>query len=126
MPEIKHHIDPFGSADLVITCDERDPAAAGASHKYEVHRGGGKQVHGARVAEINFQHGPRGADGYLSGCNHAAILAILVDRYEALQEGPHACEANARALAHVRDALDIERSRAAERKARGVLGVAKS
>jgi hypothetical protein len=121
MTEIKHHIDPFGSSDLVIACDERDPAAAGASHQYAVFDSEGNEI-----AHVNFQHGPRGPGGKLTGCNHAVLLAILADRYEGLQEGPHACEANARALAHVRDALDIERSRAAERKARGVLGVAKS
>ena len=126
MRTIQHHIDPFGSHELVLTCDERDPDAAGASHEYEVHRCGGKQIGGARIAQISFQHGPRGADGYLSGCNHAVILAVLIDRYEALQAGSFACDSNDRCLAGLRTVLDIERSRAAERKARGVLGVNKA
>jgi hypothetical protein len=111
------HIDPFGAADLVITCDERDPAAGGASHHYEVNVGG------KIVAAVDFQHGPRGPDGKLTGCVDAALAAVLVDRLEAFQAGPFAHESNARALAHIRDALDIIRSRGTERKARGVLGV---
>ena len=111
------HIDPFGAADLAITCDERDPSAAGASHHYEVNVGG------KIVAAVDFQHGPRGPDGKLTGCIDAALAAVLVDRLEAFQAGPFAHESNARALANVRNALDILRSRAAERKARGVLGV---
>jgi len=111
------HIDPFGAADLVITCDERDPSAGGASHHYEVNVGG------KIVAAVDFQHGPRGLDGKLTGCIDAALVAVLVDRLEAFQAGPFAHESNDRALACFRTGLDILRSRAAERKARGVLGV---
>jgi hypothetical protein len=116
MHTINHHIDPFGAADLVITCDQRDPAAGGASHEYRI------TIGTDCVAAVDFQHGPRGPDGRLTGCIDAALLAIEIDRLEAFQAGPFAHESNARALGHVRDALDILRSRAAERKARGVLG----
>ena len=120
MPQINHHSDPFGSADIDITCDGRDSNAAGASHVYIM------QVGADVVGELYFQHGPRGTDGKLTGLNHAAVLAVLIDRYEALQAGPHACESNDRCLAGLRTVLDIERSRPAERKGRGVLGVNKA
>jgi len=123
MPLIHHHIDPFGSADITITCDERDPNAAGASHVY-VMQIGDEVIE--KVGELYFQHGPRGTDGKLTGLNHAAVLAVLIDRYEALQAGPHACESNDRCLAGLRTVLDIERSRTAERKGRGVLGANKA
>lgn len=116
MHEIRHHIDPFGAADIAIVCDERDPDAGGASHHYVARTVGGT------VAEVHFQHGPRGEGGKLTGCTNEVLLAIVIDRLEGLQTGPFACEANDRMLNHVRDALDISRSRAAERKARGVLG----
>jgi hypothetical protein len=118
--EIHQHIDPFGAADLRITCDGTDPNAGGASHNYVV------TIGDAIVADIRFQHGPRGVDGALTGCNDAALAAILIDRMACFQSGPFAHESNDRVLAHLRDALDILRSRTAERKARGVLGINKA
>lgn len=120
MRTITSHIDPFGAADLKITCDDTDASAGGASHDYVI------TIGDAVVAEIQYQHGPRGADGRLTGCIDSAILAIAIDRLECFQEGPFAHESNARALSHLRDAADILRSRAAERKGRGVLGVNKA
>lgn len=120
MRTITSHIDPFGAAILKITCDDCDSNAGGASHDYAV------AIGDAIVAEIQYQHGPRGTDGRLTGCIDAAILAIAIDRLECFQAGPFAHESNARALAHLRDAADILRSRAAERKGRGVLGVNKA
>ena len=117
MREITGHIDPFGAADIKIIADDTDPNAGGASHKYAI------EISGECVGGINYQHGPRGIDGKLIGCIDAAIIAIAIDRLECFQEGPFAHESNARALAHLRDAADILRSRAAERKGRGVLGV---
>lgn len=116
MRTITSHIDPFGAADLKITCDDTDASAGGASHDYVI------AIGDAVVAEIQYQHGPRGIDGKLTGAIDSAILAIAIDRLECFQEGPFAHESNARALAHLRDAADILRSRAAERKGRGVLG----
>ena len=116
MRTVTSHIDPFGAADIKIFADDIDPNAGGASHKYAI------EISGECVAEVHFQHGPRGIDGKLTGCIDSAILAIAIDRLECFQEGPFAHESNARALAHLRDAADILRSRAAERKGRGVLG----
>jgi hypothetical protein len=120
MREINHHIDTFGAADIKIICDDTDPKAGGASHHYQI------KIGDVTVGNVDFQHGPRGVDGKLTGCIDAALAAVLVDRLECFQAGPFAHESNARALTHVRDALDILRSRAAERKARGVLGANKA
>lgn len=113
---ITHHADPFGAGDIKIISDAIDPNAGGAAHVYS------GEIDGDPVIAVRFQHGPRGADGKLTGAIDAAIAAILVDRLECLQAGPFAHESNERALAHFRTGLDILRSRAAERKARGVLG----
>jgi hypothetical protein len=120
MRNITHHIDPFGAADIGIVCDDTDPNAGGASHHYE------GQIGEGLVIMVRFQHGPRGADGKLTGAIDAALAAILIDRLECFQAGPFAHESNDRALACFRTGLDILRSRAAERKARGVLGVNKA
>ena len=120
MREITHHIDTFGAAGIKIICDDTDPNAGGASHRYWA------TIGDETVATVSFQHGPRGIDGKLTGAIDAVLVAILVDRLECFQAGPLPHESNARALNHVRDGLDILRSRAAERKARGVLGINKA
>jgi len=120
MREINHHIDSFGAADIKITCEGTDPKAGGASHYYQI------KIEDATVGFVDFQHGPRGTDGKLTGCIDAVLAAILVDRLECFQAGPFAHESNDRALNHFRTCLDILRSRAAERKGRGVLGANKA
>ena len=123
---VEHHIDPFGNSDLIITCDERDPDAGGASHHYTIKIAAGPQRAESVVAEIHFQHGPRGLDGKLTGVTNAAFLAILIDRVEGLSRGPFPHESNDRVLDNLRNALDAFRSRDTERAARKVLGVNKA
>ena len=120
MREINHHIDTFGAADVEITCDDIDPKAGGASHHYQI------KIGDVTVGSVDFQHGPRGTDGKLTGAIEAALAAILVDRLECFQSGPLPHESNERALNHFRTGLDILRSRTVERKARGVLGTNKA
>jgi hypothetical protein len=120
MREINHHIDSFGAADIKIVSDDTDPNAGGAAHKYS------GEIDGNPVIAVQFQHGPRGTDGKLTGAIDASLAAILVDRLECFQAGPFAHESNERALNHFRTGLDILRSRAAERKGRGVLGANKA
>jgi hypothetical protein len=73
MPEITHHADPFGASDPVITCDERDPAAGGGSHHYEI-RSGDKVI-----ATVDLQRGPHSPDCKLTGRVTAALDAALAD-----------------------------------------------
>lgn len=117
LPNQYHH-DGHGLNDLhTIQADARDPNAGNASHAYEV-----VDDTGEVLAHISFQHGPRNVPGSTPGVLDAAILAILIDRYEGFQSGPFACDENAAALGHLHLALDWMRTRATRRAARGVLG----
>ena len=74
------------------------------------------------LARIQFQHGPRLADGSTPGITEAVLYAILIDRLEGFQAGPLACAANEEQLTHLRACLAAAKARADERAARGVLG----
>lgn len=54
------------------------------------------------------------------GLTNEVLLAIVADRLEGFQNGPFACEYNARALDNVRSALAHLQARAQERDNRGV------
>lgn len=70
---------------------------------------------------IKFQNGPIAEVG-TNGVTHEALLAILIDRLEGFQSGPYACNENARAMQHLKDAQAILHLRTAKRLARGVEG----
>lgn len=115
------HHDGHGLNDETeIYCDERDPNAGGASHLYSIYRPGQPLPH--LCAKIQFQHGPRNVEGSTPGLLDAALLAVPIDRYEAFQQGPFACESNERVLGHLRAAMAEMKARADERAGRGVLG----
>ena len=118
MREIAEHRDGHGLNDsLIVTCDEMDPNAGGASHHYTVTTSTGKVV-----ATIQFQHGPRHEDGSLTGCTDQVLLAIVADRHRCFQAGPYSCRENALVLTKVQESLHWLRHRADERAQRGVLG----
>lgn len=133
---ITHHHDGHGlNESIAIGCDERDPDNGGASHVYTLlmpateeyikayRRGGGGTHHpGHYVGRLTFQHGPRDEPGSTRGITDAALLAIVLDRYEGFQAGPYACDDNAAVIAHLKAALSRMKHRAAERAHRGVLG----
>lgn len=119
---IHGHEDGFGLNDLItITADNRDPNAGGASHHYQARLlvPGGVPP---QVLDVQFQHGPRGGEKSKPGVTDSVMTTILIDRFEGFQAGPYACEANQRALEHLRAAQAILRDRAIERAHRGVLG----
>ena len=99
-----------------IYADERDPNAGGASHEYRIHLDNGE------VQEIRFQHGPRNVDGSARGILDEHLFQVSMDRLRAVEAGPFAHPSNARALAYIEAAAAALRERAAERRARGVLG----
>jgi hypothetical protein len=101
----------------VVRISEKDPNAGGGYHAYAIQYGGPKDV-----LHIPFQHGPRGAPTSTAGIFDDDLLAILEDRMQAFEEGPFACEENALALAHIRDARYWLGTRVARRVAQGVLG----
>jgi|TARA_R100000501_G_C2585775_1_gene87429 hypothetical protein len=100
-----------------VWADGRDPDAGGASHHYEV-RGPDGEVY----VSVRFQHGPRALDSSAQGALDEHLFMVSMDRLRAFQEGPFAHPSNERALAYVEAASSALRERAAERRARGVLG----
>jgi len=116
--EIRLHRDGYGLNDaLRILADARDvDSGGGSSHRYEV------EIGGSEVAVIQFQHGPRKAEGSTPGITEEVLLAILIDRLKGFQAGPFSCRENALTLTKLQEALHWSRHRADERAKRGVLG----
>lgn len=115
-----HAVNPANEAIELIVKDA--PGSGGASHHYVA------KVEGADNGEtigwqqdVQFQNGPI-AEAGVNGTTHEVLLAIVADRLESFQAGPYACDENAMALAHVREALHALLSRTRARQARGVEG----
>lgn len=133
----RHH-DGHGLNDaLLICCDERDPDAGNASHKYCGYLMSAADVAKytlnppdavsgefaeAEVLNIDFQHGPRDEESSNPGATDAALIAILLDRYEGFQSGPYRCRENALVITKLEEALHWMQHRANDRARRGVLG----
>ena len=112
----RHH-DGHGLNDkLIIRCDDRDPGAGGASHNYTAKMDDTDE----QVITVCFQYGPR--DTGEPGCTDAALLAIVLDRYEGFQSGPYKCRENALVITKLEEALHWMQHRANDRARRGVLG----
>jgi len=129
--QITTHHDGHGLAERIeIEADERGPG--GASHLFRVYVDISGTQHAydsgctgqarMRVAEIQYQKGPRAEETSTPGVLDSVLLAIVADRMESFQAGPFAHPCNAAALAHVRQAMRELKMRADERAARGVLG----
>ncbi len=129
--EIKDHHDGHGLNDnLLITAEGRDfEIGGGASHNYKIDVVSRRSLPGTTrgvvrsdVAVIQFQHGPRDHDNSTAGVTDAALLAVVIDRYQAFQEGPYKCRENALVLTKLQEALHWMKHRADDRARRGVLG----
>ncbi|MBR2897086.1 MAG: ABC transporter ATPase [Oscillospiraceae bacterium] len=99
-----------------------DPGAGGACHKYVVRQDKFCPHEEVVVAEIQFQHGPRGEEGSTNGVLDNDLLEIVRDRLKAFQQGEFATRENACALTHIEEALMWMNKRAEDRAERGVLG----
>lgn len=129
--EVTHHHDGHGltEACLVIAADAPHPVNK-ANHVYVFERALSQAEQAAEpssreciyVGSVRFQRGPRAVEGSTPGTLDGALLAVLIDRYEAFQSGPFACIENDVVLDHLRCALDAIKARAHDRAARGVLG----
>lgn len=118
LPEQLHH-DGHGLTErLLITGDDRDPAAGLASHHYRVY----DRDTGTEYARIQFQHGPRHESGSTSGILDSVLLAVLLDRFNGFQSGPYVSEENALVIEHLTAALAQIKARADRRAAAGTLG----
>lgn len=109
---------PNNAPTNVAALDDRDPKAGNASHNYGIQYGGPDSV-----CRVQFQHGPRGVEGSVSGVFDDDLLAIIEDRLAGFQSGPFACEENQTALDAVRQAREALGLRVARRIAKGVLGI---
>lgn len=121
--EQKHH-DGHGLNDLlIIEADERDPEAGNASHFYMAGLAGFDEEgpYETVAIRVQFQHGPRNAEG-TPGALDAALIAILLDRYEGFQSGPYRCRENALVITKLEEALHWMQHRTNDRARRGVLG----
>lgn len=102
-----------------------EPGAGGACHKYIVRQDKFCPHEEVVVAEIQFQHGPRGEEGSTSGVLDNDLLEIVRDRLRAFQQGDYATRENEQALIHVEEALMWMNKRVEDRAERNVLGTYK-
>lgn len=121
---VKHHKFPGDELNerLNIENDDRNPENGNASHHYRIWHSGSDVLARKTVADIYFQNGPRNDPESYVGCTDAAILAILIDRYEGFQSGSFRCEENQDVLMHLYRALHYMEKRVEDRVERGVLG----
>lgn len=128
---ITDHHDGFGLAEsLTITKDQ--PGPGGASHLFDVV----VRVSGSdgpdpespdafSVARIQFQDGHRNDPNATPGIIDTVLVAIVLDRLRAFQEGDFKCRENALAITKLEEGLMWMQARTRERAKRGALGTYK-
>lgn len=110
------HIMPNSTAPELTVLVLDEPGPGGANHAYRV-----EKAPGDVVANVVFQRGPINEAG-LNGVSHEALLAIVIDRLRAFQNGAFACRENATALGHLEAAVSVMHLRTFRRTARAVEG----
>lgn len=119
MRQLKGHtVNPVNEKLEITVMDQ--PGAGGAHHHYEV-RILQDVLGGDKLCDIRFQNGPIKENG-VNGLTQEALIAICIDRLECFQAGAYACQSNALALHHLREAQEALHSRTRERLQRGVEG----
>lgn len=133
MRTIKTHHDGHGLAERIeIEADDLDPNGGGASHKYTVYVdiSGTKRAYDSgctgqareKVAEIQYQRGPRDDPNSTPGVLDSVLLAIVEDRMQCFNAGPFSDRLNAIVATHAQTARLFLKERADQRARRGVLG----
>jgi hypothetical protein len=92
-----HKVNPANDRPTIEVTDM--PGAGGTNHGYQIPG----MDHGSGVCLFSFQNGPIAEVG-VNGLTHEALLAIIVDRLQAFQNGPFACRENALALTKIEEA----------------------
>lgn len=128
---VTDHHDGHGLAER-IEVEADGPGPGGASHTYRVYVdiSGTKRAWDSgctgqareKVAEIQYQKGPRAEEDSTPGVLDSVLLAIVADRMKSFQAGPFSCPENASVLETVQNALKVLKDRADARAKRGVLG----
>lgn len=125
-----HRVNPTNDKLVITVLDE--PGSGGACHLYRIsgydtttNPSDFDHVRGEQPPEdgvdIIFQNGPIAEVG-VNGVTHEALLAILIDRMEAFQDGPFKCDENAVALHGLKFAQRALHGRTARRMQQGVEG----
>lgn len=99
-----------------------EPGAGGACHRYIIRQDKFCPHEEVVVAEIQFQHGPRGEQSSTIGVLDNDLLEIVRDRLKAFQQGDYATRENEQALLHIEEALMWMNKRVEDRAERNVLG----
>lgn len=115
----EHKIDPFNTEHVFVKAEDDGLPAGQAPCKYHVFLKGHGQD-GNKLPTIKFQDGPLKVENPWgttlhppNGLSDELLLAIVLDRLEALQKGDKAHKENAVAAKFIRNALS-----ALERKAK--------
>lgn len=91
------------------------PASGGDPSHYDIEHG--KDL----ICRLNFYRAPVGPQGL----TNEILLAAVIDRLEQFQQGPCACQENARAIQHLGSALKVLQQRSIRRTAAGIEGQVK-
>lgn len=100
-----HKVNPANYLLRIAVVDE--PGAGGANHHYMItapdwtRAPDGSNPKG--VWDIEFQKGPITENG-VNGVTQEVLLAIVIDRLRAFQDGPFSCRENALALTKLEEA----------------------
>lgn len=112
---IEHMINPLNDKVMVQAMDE--PGPGGANHQYRISDVDSRGI----FAEIPFQKGPIGEVG-VNGISNEALIAIVLDRLRAFQQGEFRSRLNALAITDLESAMNWLHRRTLERMRRGVEG----
>lgn len=122
MRTITHHSVP-GKADTVTVEAVGDPGAGGAPVEY--HLSWSEPVQGGsysslQTTKLRFQSRP--VPEGINGITNEALLAVVLDRLQAFQQGPFPCQENREAIRSVFEALYWLQKRTVVRMERNVEG----
>lgn len=108
-----------GSDNTRVLCTG-DPGKGGAATKYEI-LGKRPSRSDTRLLKIQFQDGPPQENG-INGVTNEDLIAIVIDRLKAYQDGPFPCQENANALRSLLESEHWLDRRTSSRKLRNVEG----
>jgi len=114
----RHKVNGLNEALEINVLDA--PGAGGASHDYQIRLKPDGTVQTIDWL-LNFQNGPIKEAGF-NGLTQEVLLAIIIDRLECFQRGPHACRENALALTKLAEAMHWLQHRTRLRLQAGVEG----
>jgi len=116
----RHHYSETDEAvEITVDDDNVEEGAAPTEYLIELHssNGAGRDL----AITLQFQDGAIHGEG-ANGVTNEALLAVVMDRLQAWQQGDYACRENALALTHIEQGLMWLQERTRERLERGVEG----